>query len=148
MTEMSAQEIDDLMSEGRIGRLAMASSDGYPYLIPMPFCWVEGTIYLRLSPTGRKGALLKQNNRVCFEIDACSDDMSDYASILIEGRLEPVDNLGEKARVREETARKYERLRRGYRPGHGRKTSLEQLPLCRIKDGLITGRKRSNADQV
>src|SRR5689334_14329309 len=100
MREMTNAQMDDLLASARIGRLCMATSTGDPYAIPLPFCWHDGSLYLRLPMKGRKGAILVQNPRVCFEVDWYSDSLDDYGSVLIEGRMEPVISLAEKAQVK------------------------------------------------
>jgi len=122
----------------------MATPDGEPYVIPLPFCWYDGALYLRLPMTGRKGQILAKNARVCFEIDWSTDTLDDYGSVLIEGRLEPVLDRAAKARAKAANDAKYDRLRHGYRPGHGRQTPLEELPLQRIVVTRLTGRTRES----
>ncbi|HEY3323408.1 MAG TPA: pyridoxamine 5'-phosphate oxidase family protein [Planctomycetota bacterium] len=142
MIEMSAAEINGLLNAAHVGRIAMATPGGEPYVIPMPFCWHDGAIYLRLPDRGRKAAILRENDRVCFEADTYADDLSDYASVLIEGRLVPVSDLSEKARVKKANDEKYLRLRRGFRPGHQRPVSLSELPLQKILISELSGRKK------
>jgi nitroimidazol reductase NimA-like FMN-containing flavoprotein (pyridoxamine 5'-phosphate oxidase superfamily) len=123
----------------------MASPDGRPYSIPLPFCWADRGLYLRVSLTGRKGEILCANDQVCFEVDTFTDTLDQYASVLIEGRLVAVDDLDEKARVKRLNDEKYSRLRNGYRPGHGRATPLASLPLRKILVHRISGRKNEPA---
>jgi nitroimidazol reductase NimA-like FMN-containing flavoprotein (pyridoxamine 5'-phosphate oxidase superfamily) len=94
---------------------------------------------------GRKGAILSQNNRVSFEVDRFSDTLDEYASVLIEGRLIEVTDLGEKSRVKSINDGKYTRLRRGNRPGHGRSTPLGSLPMRKIVVESLSGRKKEAA---
>lgn len=145
MLEMSPDEIDQFLADQRIGRLCMAGADGRPYILPFPFCWCNGALYLRVALTGRKGTLLRENDRVCFEVDAFTESLDDYASVLIEGRLEVVEDLAEKAQVKRINDAKYDRLRRGFRPGHGRATPLAQLPMRKIVVESLSGRKREPA---
>jgi nitroimidazol reductase NimA-like FMN-containing flavoprotein (pyridoxamine 5'-phosphate oxidase superfamily) len=145
MLEMTCHEIDLLLADTRIGRLCMAAADGRPYIVPLPFCWTDGALYLRLAMTGRKGQVLQENDRVCFEIDYYTDMLDDYSSVLIEGRLVPVLDVEEKARVRHLNNLKYNRLRQGFRPGHGRSTPLYALPLCKILVDQLSGRKKAPA---
>lgn len=142
MQAMDAFEVEAMLEQSRIGRLCMADAEGRPYAIPLPYTWHDGALYLRLPLTGRKGAVLSQNNRVCFEIDSYTETLDDYASILIEGTLEEVTDLAEKARVRACTQEKYNRLRHGHRPGHGRSTPLEDLALRKIVVDQLTGRRK------
>jgi nitroimidazol reductase NimA-like FMN-containing flavoprotein (pyridoxamine 5'-phosphate oxidase superfamily) len=145
MQTMEAHEVEAMLDQTRIGRLCMADAQGRPYAIPLPFTWFDGALYLRLPLTGRKGEILAQNNRVCFEIDSYTDTLDDYASVLIEGVLEEVTTTEEKAMVRGRTQEKYQRLRRGHRPGHGRSTPLESLALRRIVVDQISGRRKERA---
>jgi nitroimidazol reductase NimA-like FMN-containing flavoprotein (pyridoxamine 5'-phosphate oxidase superfamily) len=142
METMEMAEVEVMLEETRIGRLCMAGADGRPYAIPLPFTWHEGALYLRLPLTGRKGEVLSQNSRVCFEIDSYTDTLDDYASVLAEGTLEEVTDIAEKARVRTRTQEKYQRLRHGYRPGHGRPTPLESLALRKIVVEQLSGRRK------
>lgn len=144
MIDMMADEIDRMLAEARIGRLCLADADGRPYCIPLPFCWSAGSLYLRLPLTGRKGSILAANDQVCFEVDDVSDNLGRYASILIEGRLVPVTDLAERAIVKRHNTEKYERLRGGYRPGHGRSTPLEDLPLRKIVVEQLSGRAKEH----
>jgi nitroimidazol reductase NimA-like FMN-containing flavoprotein (pyridoxamine 5'-phosphate oxidase superfamily) len=145
MTEMEPFEIDQLLDDCVIGRLCMADPAGRPYAIPLPFAWLDGALYLRLPLTGRKGAILSHNNRVCFEVDRFSDTLDEYASVLIEGRLVEVTDLDEKSRVKSTNDAKYNRLRKGHRPGHGRSTPLGNLPMRKILVESLTGRKKDSA---
>ncbi len=142
---MSRLEIQTFLQNQLLGRLAMATSDGRPYVIPMPFCYINDSIYIRLPMTGRKGAILAENQHVCFEVDYCSPAMDDYASVIIDGVIKPVTDLVEKQRVRDATTEKYTRLRGQYRPGHGRQTPLEDLPTVRIIHASISGRRIDRA---
>lgn len=142
MIEMTGCEIDTLLNGSRIGRLSMADRDGRPYTIPLPFCWHAGALYLRLPLTGRKGEILHQNDRVCFEVDSFTDTFDDYESVLIEGRLVEVHDIDEKARVHSINSEKYSRLRRGYRPGHGRSKPLGALPMRKIVVEQLSGRRK------
>lgn len=142
MIDMTPREIDQMLNEARIGRLCMAAPDGRPYVLPLPFCWHDGTLYLRLPLSGRKGMILVHNDRVCFEVDRFSEMMDQYASVLIEGRLAEVTDLRERRQVKALNDEKYLRLRNGYRPGHGRVTPLEALPMRKIIVEQVSGRMK------
>ena len=148
MVDMSVAEIDTMLSEARIGRLCMANGDGRPYAIPLPFCWHNQSIYVRLALTGRKGDILSQNNHVCFEVDHFTDSLDSYASVLIEGQMVPVEDLGEKSSVKRNNDEKYDRLRGGFRPGHGRNVSLQDLPMRKIIVEQIAGRMKESPTRM
>lgn len=142
MKQMPHADVEEMLATSRIGRLAMADATGTPYVIPLPFTWTDGALYLRLPMTGRKGQVLSANTKVCFEVDRFTDTLDDYASVLIEGRLTKVPDIAEKQKVRDITQGKYQRLRNGHRPGHGRQTPIEEMPLCKIVVERLSGRER------
>ena len=139
---MTTDEMERMLGDTLIGRLCMSDRDGKPYAIPLPFCWTKGSLFVRLPMTGRKGEVLSQNNRVCFEVDRFSDGLDEYASILIEGRLEHANDLDEKVYVKQVNDEKYHRLRRGNRPGHGRASLITDLPLRKLVVESLSGRRK------
>jgi nitroimidazol reductase NimA-like FMN-containing flavoprotein (pyridoxamine 5'-phosphate oxidase superfamily) len=145
MLEMTPVEIKSHLANAPIGRLCMAGPDGAPYAIPMPFCWRDGCLYLRVPLKGRKGDILAVNNQVCFEIDWYTETFDDYGSVLVEGRLVPVQNAAEKTQVKAHNEAKYLRLRQGYRPGHGRQTPIEELAIQKIVPIRVSGRRKEPA---
>lgn len=147
MIEMTEKQVDALLNQARIGRLCMAGPDGRPYALPIPFCWADGSVYVRLPLTGRKGEILSVNPLVCFEVDEFTDCLDHYASVLVEGRLVEVTSHEEKGRIKVRNDEKYDRLRGGYRPGHGRRTPLEALPMRKIIVERISGRSKEPAAQ-
>jgi nitroimidazol reductase NimA-like FMN-containing flavoprotein (pyridoxamine 5'-phosphate oxidase superfamily) len=145
MENMTSVEVEEMLNNTLIGRLSMADAQGKPYTIPLPFCWANAAIYLRIPMTGRKGEILRENDRVCFEIDDYTDSLDDYASVVAEGRLVEVTSDREKGYVKHHNDAKYQRLRGGHRPGHGRSTQVSSLPLRKIVLERIAGRKKSPA---
>jgi hypothetical protein len=139
---MTPQEIGQMLADVMIGRLCMADTDATPYSIPLPFCWMDGALYLRLPLTRRKGRVLSRNDRVCFEVDRFTENLDDYASVLVEGRLVEVTSVDEKGAVKELNDEKYDRLRGGNRPGHGRSTPLSSLPMRKIVVTHLSGKKK------
>jgi nitroimidazol reductase NimA-like FMN-containing flavoprotein (pyridoxamine 5'-phosphate oxidase superfamily) len=144
MQDMTPDEIDDFLAGARIGRLCMSDRDGRPYAIPLPFCWHDGALYVRVPMTGRKGHILAENDRVCFEADTFTDALDDYTSVLVEGRLLAVTDPAEKQSVKQANDEKYRRLRGGHRPGHGRARPAAELPLRKIRVEQIGGRRRED----
>jgi nitroimidazol reductase NimA-like FMN-containing flavoprotein (pyridoxamine 5'-phosphate oxidase superfamily) len=63
------QEIQRILSLTNVGRLATNGRDGYPYITPVNFVALEGSIYFHCAPKGEKLDNLRRNPRVCFEVD-------------------------------------------------------------------------------
>ncbi len=68
--------INDMMIKSRICRLGFVDN-GEAYIVPVNFAYSEGVIYVHSAHSGKKMDILKQNNRVSFEIE--------YYTEIIEG---------------------------------------------------------------
>jgi len=106
-----SEKIEAILSKAKVCFVAMAGSDGAPYVIPMNFGYKEGVFYLHSGPhEGRKMEVLKQNPRVCIAVNvgeelawqhpdvACSYGMR-AESVVAEGAVEFVNDLNEKIEI-------------------------------------------------
>ena len=140
MIDMTAQESVALLENARVGRLGMAAPDGRPYAIPLRFIWLNDTAYMRIAHYGRKADILEVNSRVCFEADACTEDFSHYASVLVEGSVVDVTDPVEKEEALFRYHVKYARLcGLGVPP---RPVTTNGVALRKLVVAAITGRKR------
>ncbi len=93
-----------ILREENIGRLAMCAGD-YPYVIPLCYVYVRQCIYFHCGPAGKKLEMIRENNRVCFQVDRISKILpSDYPckysidsrSVIAFGRVTEVEDDAEK----------------------------------------------------
>jgi nitroimidazol reductase NimA-like FMN-containing flavoprotein (pyridoxamine 5'-phosphate oxidase superfamily) len=63
------KEIARIFSLTNIGRMATIGRDGYPYITPVNFVSLDDNIYFHCALKGEKLDNLKQDPRVCFEVD-------------------------------------------------------------------------------
>lgn len=64
--------IDEILRSAHICRLAMSDGD-IPYLLPFNYGYKDNHIFIHSAPEGKKIDLLKQNNKVCFEIEQAAE---------------------------------------------------------------------------
>ncbi len=62
-------EIEKILTEGRVGRLATLGADGYPYITPVNYVYWQGAIYFHCALTGEKLDNIDRHHKVCFEVD-------------------------------------------------------------------------------
>lgn len=74
--EREVTELDEILSIVKacdVLRLAMIDMSGQPYLVPLNFGWEFDDqtmiLYFHCAKEGRKLEILRQNPRVCFEMD-------------------------------------------------------------------------------
>lgn len=105
------KEIDAILERCRIGRLATVGTDGYPYITPVNYVYFNRSIYFHCSRVGEKLDNIRREDRVCFEVDVplayldldyygenpegCGVTQF-YQSVIVRGRAEIVENVGEK----------------------------------------------------
>lgn len=62
-------EIDKILQRCRVGRMATLGGDGYPYITPVNYVYLEGSIYFHCARIGEKIDNIRRDARVCFEVD-------------------------------------------------------------------------------
>jgi nitroimidazol reductase NimA-like FMN-containing flavoprotein (pyridoxamine 5'-phosphate oxidase superfamily) len=113
------QEIEAIIKGCEHCTVGMIEDDGSPYVIPMNFGYIDGTIILHSGPHGKHLNLLARDSRVCvtFCTDnnrlmyqhpdvACSYSM-ESKSVLCKGRIEFVEDLEEKERYIKQFMKQY-----------------------------------------
>jgi uncharacterized protein len=95
-----AAAIEDILRRAAVCRLAM-SVDGRPYVVPLCFGYRENVLYFHCASEGAKLDIIRENDRVCFEVDidcqfvradeACGWSLK-YRSVIGFGRAAIVDD--------------------------------------------------------
>ena len=104
------KDINHLLETSEVGRISTNGLDGYPYTVAVHFIYLDGFIYFHGLPQGEKLDNIKNDNRVCFEIDEFTDYLTEdlavvcdvdsvYKSVVVRGDAEVVEDMEEKARV-------------------------------------------------
>lgn len=104
---LTEQEINSLLSNCLTGTLATVNSDGTPYNVPVHYVYLNNTIYIHGLPVGQKISNLKANPNICFNIYEMRGLLMDkdgkpcdtntaYASVVIQGKAQVVEDLNEK----------------------------------------------------
>ncbi|MDK9708560.1 MAG: pyridoxamine 5'-phosphate oxidase family protein [Desulforhopalus sp.] len=102
--------IDEILLRCRVGRLATTGGDGYPYITPVNYVYMDGAVYFHCARQGEKLDNLQRDPKVCFAVDrplAYLDTAYDksmpvcdvgqyYQSVVIRGRAEIVEDVVEK----------------------------------------------------
>lgn len=100
-------EIEEILSENTICRIGL-SDKNLPYIIPMNYGYHNNMIYLHSACIGKKIDIIRQNNKVCFEItdsielikaeNAC-DYGTRYRSVIGFGKVYFVNDSAEKVKA-------------------------------------------------
>jgi nitroimidazol reductase NimA-like FMN-containing flavoprotein (pyridoxamine 5'-phosphate oxidase superfamily) len=90
---LSKAESRALLAESRIGRLGCID-DGNPYVVPVSYILDSDSIYVH-SLIGRKIRAMRENPRVCFQVDQVADDCR-WRSAIAFGTYQEVTNEQER----------------------------------------------------
>ena len=60
--------IESIIQRASVCRIGLCDQ-GTPYVVPVSFGYKDNCLYFHSAGEGRKVDVLKQNNRVCFEVD-------------------------------------------------------------------------------
>ena len=64
--------IEDVLIKAMVCRLGLCEGDR-AYVVPLCFGYEDNALYFHCSPQGKKLAILRKNNNICFEVDIDSD---------------------------------------------------------------------------
>ena len=95
---MGKKEIEKTIRENILCRIAFKGTQ-YPYIAPFQYVFSKGGLYFHLTEYGKKMKLLKEDKRVCVEIEDYSRDLSEYRFISLRGTLKIVSDPQERAEV-------------------------------------------------
>lgn len=65
-------ELERILREAKVCRLGM-TWNGLPYVVPLSYGYKDGILYFHAAVTGMKIEILRENPRVCFEIDQINE---------------------------------------------------------------------------
>ncbi|MCG6931210.1 MAG: pyridoxamine 5'-phosphate oxidase family protein [Desulfofustis sp.] len=161
-------EIDAILTRARIGRMATAGADGYPYITPVNYVYHRGSIYFHCSRVGEKLDNIRRDGRVCFEVDiplayldldyygenpdGCGVSQF-YQCVVLRGRAEIVEGIEEKVDAlnalvisHEPEGRKFQRITADTK-------AVAQCEVVAVRIESVTGKrefaqKKSDEDKL
>jgi uncharacterized protein len=93
--ELSRAEIEDVLKENAIGRIG-CHAFGRIYVVPITYAYDGKAVYAH-SAEGMKLHMMRENPRVCFEVDSM-DGMANWRSVIASGLFQELH--GDAARER------------------------------------------------
>ncbi len=114
--QLSADEINQLLTSSVVGHLATQNSDGYPYVLPVHFVYSENCIYIHGLNRGQKLQNIQNNAKIGFEVshmqglildDKACDVNTAYQSVVITGSAEMVEDTAQKIEALNRVVGKY-----------------------------------------
>ena len=141
----SKKDIEWILQKAEILRISF-SEDNQPYLVPMNFAYHDNCIYLHSAPEGRKIDILKNNDRVCFEVDIQTQIVKDsqpcnwsmrYFSVIGFGIAHFVDEIEDKKDALDTLMKRYS----SQSSFEYSEADLEGVAVIKIEIDQLTGKK-------
>jgi uncharacterized protein len=137
LPKMQDREVDELINEQFLCRVAFKGTT-YPYIAPFQYAVVNGTIYLHFTEYGKKMNFLEQGTPVSVEIERYTPNLSEYAFVVLTGRLKLVKNSEErKAAVERMAEVGKKRLSSNFLVAHGFSQGSDWLNFSGNQEILI-----------
>jgi uncharacterized protein len=138
-------EIEKIINQAKVCRIGLSLND-QPYVFPICFGYADNVLYLHSAKQGKKIDIIKQNNKVCFEIDIdqqpvinldnpTNSDML-YKSVIGFGKAYFVEDKAEKIKALEYIIKHYA----GDKPHGDYKKSLDFVQVIKIAIDNMTGK--------
>lgn len=115
---LKPSQVDRILRNSQVGSIATIGPDGYPYVVPVHFAYVEGKIYIHGLPAGTKIDNLVANEKVGFEVhymgnlilsgnDEPSGVNTEFESVIITGNAKLLHNFEVKEKALYQLVTKY-----------------------------------------
>ncbi len=149
--QLTAEQIDNLLSASSVGSLATINSDGSPYVVPVHFVRQNGFVYFHGLPKGQKLDNIKNDPRVSMTVyemgglllddngQPC-DTNTKYQSVILSGDASVVEDFETKKAMLLEIVKKYTpNIAENEMPDN----MIKGTSVIQIKIGDITGKHYS-----
>ncbi len=86
------EECEDILKRGETCVLALAGDDGYPYAVPVNYCYTDGKIYIHCAVEGHKMDAVRRDPKASLTVIDCAkvlpeEHSTHYRSVIAFGRM-------------------------------------------------------------
>ena len=97
---LSQEACEDILNRGEVCVLALAGDDGYPYAVPVNYCYVNGKIYIHCAKEGHKLDSIRRCDKGSLTVIDCAEILPEkhsthYESVIAFGRFRILADEGE-----------------------------------------------------
>lgn len=145
----------EMLARGYCGRLATSGQDGFPYVVPLLYVWMDGAIFVHNTRVrGHLRRNVDHEPRVCFEVDEpgevfaygrfeCDSSVA-YRSVIAFGRIAVIKDVSIKQRFCEALMAKYAPAGQGRLRGYFPR--LHQITVYAISVERLSGKETTLPD--
>jgi len=144
--------VAEILRNSRICRIGIADKE-VPYVLPFNYGYKDPYLYIHCARSGKKIDLLKENPRVCFEMEQYAEILkkdkacnwaTTYRSIVGYGKIEIVDDFSQKQKGLE--------ILMAHNGAPGKKDfepeKVDSVLILRLTIDSLTGKQSSDWDKI
>jgi uncharacterized protein len=138
--ELTVSECREVLKNTRIGRLACAR-DNQPYVVPV-HVHLDGDYLYSFATLGQKIAWMRENPKVCVQVDAIRDQFH-WTTVVVFGRYDELIHMPSLEAARQRARELFEGRPEWWQPASTKSLSQERgMPVIfRIQIDRVTGRR-------
>ncbi len=98
------KECEAILQRGETCVLALAGDGGYPYSVPVNYCYAEGKVYIHCAKEGHKLDAIRRCDKGSLTVVGCAEILPEkhsthYQSVIAFGRFRILEDEGETRRA-------------------------------------------------
>ena len=98
------EECEAILQRGETCVLALAGDDGYPYAVPVNYCYAQGKVYIHCAKEGHKMDAVRRDPKASLTVIDCAKVLPEeysthYRSVIAFGRMRILEDEGEMRRA-------------------------------------------------
>ncbi|HJJ47202.1 MAG TPA: pyridoxamine 5'-phosphate oxidase family protein [Methanocorpusculum sp.] len=110
--QLSEESCVDILQRQSSGVLSVLGDDGYPYGVPLSFCYADGRIIFHCAPVGHKIDALNRCDKASFTVIDCDEIVAVeyttyFRSVIAFGRVHVITDSVKKRELLDMLARRY-----------------------------------------
>jgi nitroimidazol reductase NimA-like FMN-containing flavoprotein (pyridoxamine 5'-phosphate oxidase superfamily) len=137
--DLTTPECHDVLQKATIGRLACAR-ENQPYVVPI-HVYFDGDCLYSFAMLGQKIAWMRENPRVCVQVDDIVDRFN-WATVVVFGRYEELLSMPSDADARRNAHELFRRVPEWWQPGAStaEPQTIRMAMVYRIQIDSLSGR--------
>ena len=94
---LNIEDIESILQHHYLGRIG-CHSDDFTYVVPISYAYDGEAIYCHCDDQGRKIEIMRQNPKVCFEVDTL-ENFANWKSVIAWGEYEEIIEPAQRGRA-------------------------------------------------
>lgn len=101
---LTKEACEEILNRGETCVIALMGDDGYPYAVPVNYCYTDGKVYIHCAKEGHKLDAIRRCDKGSLTVVGCAEILPEkhsthYQSVIAFGRFRILEDEGEMRRA-------------------------------------------------